>query len=229
MKRLSEQRMRPIRDEVYDLIRQAIISGQYRPGDKLPEEELAEELGVSRTPVREALRKLEVENFVQHFSHRGVVVSQVNTAEILDLYEVRTHLECMLIRKAAQRATAADIVLLRKKLDQADAAQTVSRRLEAVEEFNDLLLRLSGSQQVLELQKRTREMLQRAVVSGHADPVRSKTAAAEHRAIVDALEARDPDLAERLVREHLSNSSGLIAAREREKEGGEPPAPEKSE
>ena len=212
MERLSEERMRPIRDEVYDLIRGAIIDGTYRPGDKLKEEELAERLGTSRTPVREALRKLEVENFVQHFAHRGVVVSQVNTAEIEDLYKVRTHLECMLIRKAAQNATPEDVSALRRKLDEADAAASISRRLEAVEEFNTLLLQLSGSQQVLELQKRTREMLQRAVVSGHADPVRSRSAAAEHRAIVDAVEAHDPDRAERLMREHLNNSSHKVRA-----------------
>jgi len=219
MQKLSPERMRPIRDEVYDILRQAILDGTYRPGDKLKEEELALRLGVSRTPVREALRKLEMGSYVKPHSHRSVVVSPVDPDEVEDLLEVRREVEVRLIRKAAVHATPEGIAKLRRLLGEADGAEELSVRLERVEAFNALMLGLSQSGQLLLLHKKVREMLQRVLVSGHADPARARVAVREHAAIVDALEAKDPDLAEARLREHLSDSRRFLKLRRQEEKG----------
>lgn len=206
MKKLTVERMRPIRDEVYHRIRTAILRGVYKPGDRLQEEMLAEELGTSRTPVREALRKLEVERFVDYFPHRGTVVSEVSKDEVEDLYKVRQLLEILLIRRAAKNATAEDIEALRAILEEEDRCVEPDAILDSVEKFNNVLFSISRAESLIELDQRIRENLQRVVVSNHLNPERRKTAHAEHLLIVDALAANDPDLAERRTVEHLTHS-----------------------
>ena len=82
----------PIREEVFKMLRQAILTGKLQPGDRLVERELAEQLGVSRTPVREALRKLELENLVTHIPRKGVVVSE-SRKDVIEIFDIRASLE----------------------------------------------------------------------------------------------------------------------------------------
>ncbi len=204
--KLSAKRMRPIRDEVYHRIRQAIIRGAYQPGEKLQELDLAEMLGTSRTPVREALRKLEVENLVTYYPHKGTVVSEVNTDEVEEIYEVRTLLEVFIARRAAARATPEDVKKLRRILARGELCEEPDDILDAVERFNEVLFEVSGAVSLVDLNRRVREILQRIVVSNHLNPERRASARLEHRRIVDALEANDLDLAEKYTREHMERS-----------------------
>lgn len=206
MQKVSSERMRPIRDVVYQSIRQAIIRGAYKPGDKLQEEILAEELGVSRTPVREALRKLEVERFVDYYPHRGTVVSEVSTDEVDELYQVRQMLEVFIIRKAAKNAKPKDILGLRHILAQGELCMEPDDILDSVEMFNNAIFELSGSESLVDLNRKIREILQRVVTSNHLNPDRRKQAHDEHMKIVDALEANDAHLAEKYTIEHLKHS-----------------------
>lgn len=214
VKKLSPERMRPIRDEVYHRIRQAIICGTYRPGEKLQEMDLAADLGTSRTPVREALRKLEVENLVTYYPHRGTVVSEAPVEEIEELQKVRTLLEVFIARRAAQRATPDDIRTLRKILALEELCEEPDEILDAVEKFNEKLFETSGAASLVDLNRRIRELLQRMVVSNHLDPVRRAQAHIEHLRIVDALEAGDPDLAEKYTVEHMGNAPRRLKDRE---------------
>lgn len=206
MKRLTAERMRPIRDEVYERIRKAIIRGHYKPGQRLQEKDVAEELGTSRTPVREALRKLEVERFVQHFPHKGTVVSEVSLNEVDELYQVRQLLEIFIARRAALNATPEDVARLREILQRSEACVEDEDILNSVEEFNDALFELSDAVNLIEINRRIRETLQRVMTSNHLNPVRRKEAHREHELIVEALEAHDPDLAEKRTIEHLAHS-----------------------
>lgn len=206
MMKLSRERLRPIRDEVYHIIRKDILDGVYEPGERLQEEQLADELGTSRTPVREALRKLEVEKFVSYTPHRGTIVSSVSTDEVEELYQIRTMLECYIARRAAINATDEDIKRLRKALKNCENCQGSDDILDAVGEFNNVLFESSKSEHLVDLNRRIREILQRILVSNHLNPERHKIAHKEHLKIVDAIEAHDPDLAEKYTREHLSNS-----------------------
>lgn len=206
VKKLTAERMRPIRDEVYHRIRQAILRGIYKPGEKLQEEALAEALGTSRTPVREALRKLEVEQFVTYFPHRGTVVSSISSDEVDDLYRVRTMIEVLVTRRAAKMATPEDIRKLRKILAVSELCVEPDEILDSVELFNNTLFEISNAPSLVDINRRIRELLQRVMSSNHLNPERRVEAHREHQLIVDALEANDPDLAEKYTLEHLGNS-----------------------
>lgn len=197
----------PMREVVYRRIRENILLGVYQPGDHLKEAEIASNLGVSRTPVREALRRLKAEHFLVNEPHCGMVVSSIATGELEELYRVRAFVECMVIRKAAKNATAGDIAALTACLDAADGAADLQKRLDAIEAFNAYIQRMGGARQLSDVFYFVREKLRRMVASGHIDPLRSRQAAAEHRRIVAALAANDADAAEQETRLHLSNSS----------------------
>lgn len=206
MKKLSKERLRPIRDEVYHIIRKDIIHGVYKPGDRLQEEQLAEQLGTSRTPVREALRKLEVERFVDYTPHKGTVVTDVSSDEVEELYKVRALVESLIVKKAALNATNEDIKKLRKSLEVCEKCTDIDDTLDCVEEFNNILFETANSKFLEDINRRIREILQRVLVSNHMNPERHKIAHEEHKKIVDAIEAHDVDLAERYTIEHLSNA-----------------------
>lgn len=206
MTKISRKRLRPIRDEVYHMLRNDIINGIYQPGERLQEEQLAEAFGTSRTPVREALRKLEVEHFVSYVPHRGTVVSQVSTDDIEDLYEVRKMLEGIIAKRAAVNATDEDIKKLRKALSDCEKYDNSDERLDAIDEFNNILFETAKCDSIVDINKRVREILKRVVVSNHLNPERHKIAHEEHKKIIDAIEARDPNLAEKFAHEHISNS-----------------------
>lgn len=210
VKRLSAERLRPIRDEVYHRIRQAILRGAYKPGERLQEVALAEELGTSRTPVREALRKLEVEKLVIYYPHRGTVVSEFPADEIAELHQVRTLLERFIARRAARNATPQDIEKLQSILARAERGKAPDEILEAVEDFNAAIFGISKAEHLVDLTRRIRELLQRVLLSNHLDPARRTEAHEEHRRIVEALAANDPDRAEQFTIEHLNRAPQIM-------------------
>ena len=205
MKKLSIER-RPIRDVVYKQILAGILNGSYKPGEHLREEVLAEELGISSTPVREALRKLEVERLVTHIPRKGSVVSAVPTDEVEDLYRVRQLLEILIIRRAAEKATPKDIQRLRKLLEEEEECVEPDDIFDAMAKFNEALIAVSRADNLMALNKRVRESLRRVMNRNHLDPTRRKQSREEHIRIVDALEAHDADLAEKHTVEHLNQS-----------------------
>lgn len=206
VQKLSEERMRPIRDEVFCLLRKAIIRGDYKPGEKLQEETLAAQLGTSRTPVREALRKLESEKLVTYYPHKGTVVSEISREEVEDMFAVRALSEKLIIRRAAVKAKPEDIRELRQYLEASEAGKDADTILDSIDAFNEKIFEISGAEQLVDINRRIRERLQRVLVSNHLDPVRSAVAHAEHLKIVEALEAGDPDLAEKYTEEHMKNA-----------------------
>ena len=96
---------KPLRDIVFEALREAIIAGQLRPGERLMEVQIADELGVSRTPVREAIRKLELEGFVIMVPRKGAYVSDISIKDITDVFEIRRALEGLAVELAARRMT----------------------------------------------------------------------------------------------------------------------------
>jgi DNA-binding GntR family transcriptional regulator len=173
MKKLSMERLRPIRDEVYHIVRNDIIRGVYKPGDRLQEEQLAEQLGTSRTPVREALRKLEVERFVSYTPHRGTVVTAVSIDEVEELYQVRMMLEAFIAKRAAINSTHDDIRKLRKALSNCEKCTEPDDILDSVEEFNRVFFETAKCDSLVDINRRVREILQRVLVSNHPSGCRS--------------------------------------------------------
>lgn len=123
----------PLRDQIRDQIRNRIVRGEMAPGSKMIERELATELGVSRVPVREALRMLETEGFVHVIPRRGVVVKHLSRTDVEELFDVRESLEALTARRAAERATEASLRRLRRHLDKAHRATQANK----VDQFGD--------------------------------------------------------------------------------------------
>ncbi|MEV0702619.1 GntR family transcriptional regulator [Saccharopolyspora sp. NPDC050389] len=139
-------RDRPLRDQVCEEIRNRIIDGRFAPGDRIVERELAAELAVSRVPVREALRTLRVEGFVEDVARRGVIVRRLERRDVEELFDVREALESLACRLAASKADARGLRALQRHLSRADKAlqgddlQAVGK---ANGDFHDEIVRLA--------------------------------------------------------------------------------------
>ncbi len=192
--------------DAYDLILEAIESGRYRPGDRLVESELAERFGVSRTPVREALQRLETQSMVAR-DGRSLIVSSLDHTQLAELYTVRAELEALAARLAARQASPEEIRVLYAMIDE-DRGIThdpvaLSR---ANRRFHDQLHLASHNRylvQQLALVHRSMALL--ASTSLAADG-RGKAALDEHQAIVDAMAAGDGEAAASALRRHISNA-----------------------
>jgi len=207
VEKIDSNRMLPIRDVIYHRIRTDVLRGKLRPGERLMEEQLASELGTSRTPVREALRKLEVEKLVQHHPHKGVIISEVFTGELEDLYEIRTHIEAIISKHAARNAVPEDIELLNSLMDKMEAATTPDEVADSNEEFNHTLSQISACPTIIEIAKQLRETLGRIMASTYLTPKRTRLAQTEHREIVAAIAKGDSDLAQKLTIQHIRNAA----------------------
>ena len=193
-------------DRTYEAIRLAILSGRFAPGSKLTVDHLARQLKVSRTPVKEALVRLEREGLVRVIPRHGAFVEQLSRSDVEELYDLREVCEGLAARKAATRATEADLARLRELVDQ--AAQCVRdgdrvRYSDLDVAFHGLIVEMSGSRrltQVLEgLRSQTRLMMATSVVL----PGRLRLSHQEHQALLQALSAREPARAEEVARAHV--------------------------
>ncbi len=192
--------------DAYELVLDAIDTGLYRPGDRLVESELADRFGVSRTPIREALQRLETQNLLTR-DGRSLIVASLDHNQLSELYTVRAELEGLAARLAAQHAAEEEIHVLREMVE-ADRgllndAQALSR---ANRRFHRQLHRASHNRylvQQLDLVHRTMVLLATTSLSAEG---RSAKAIDEHDAIVSAIEARDGDAAHAALRAHISKA-----------------------
>ena len=210
IEKITTDRMRPIRDEVYLSLRKAILRGVYPPGARLQEEQLAAELGTSRTPVREALRKLEVEKIVTHYPHKGTIVSEIFFDELEDLYLIRTFVETIIAKRAALNAIPADVEYLSSLLDHEEAAVEVNEIIDSVEAYNDAISKIADCPNIGAISEKVRETLSRMIVSSHLNPQRRPDAQKEHRQIVEAIGDNNAELAQTLTKKHLAKAGRLV-------------------
>lgn len=195
--------------EAVAVLREAIIIGELPPGAPLRLEELAESLGMSISPIREAIRHLETVGLAEHVAYRGARVSELNATDMRDVYEVRSALEIQAVRRAAERFTdddlaAAEAVL--KDLDRAYRRKDNRAIVRGNTTFHTLLAAASGSRWIERLLRPTFETTERygAAVLRIGRPEETKEIESTgHAAILSACEAHDPDAAETAIRKHL--------------------------
>jgi DNA-binding GntR family transcriptional regulator len=196
----------------YVQIRQAIVEGRYRPGQRLVEQRVSEEFDLSRTPVREALRRLESEGLVLTERNCGAVVRTVTATDVVDLYELRCRLEALAAERAATRATPEDIEELGAAIDEFDrhlAVKGVSdlemvRRVDAANSrFHSAVLRMADHQRLTQLLETVVDLplvFQAFKVFSREERERSNLF---HRLIRDAIARGEADRAHRLMTEHI--------------------------
>lgn len=206
---------KPLREIVFDTLREAIINQILKPGERLMEVQLAEELGVSRTPVREAIRKLELEGLVIMVPRKGAYVSGISLKDITEVFEIRIALETLAAGLAARRITEEELEEMERQLVRESEETEVSNLRSIVEidtDFHDLLYKASRNQKLIEIISNLREQLHRFRSASLARPGRGKTALEEHKKIVEALAARDVELVEKLAKIHIERAEQAFMA-----------------
>jgi DNA-binding GntR family transcriptional regulator len=197
----------PLSEAVFRSLCQALRVGTYRPGDRLREEEVAQRLKVSRTPVREAFGRLLAKGLIEPAGGRGLIVRSLDTAEVLELYAMREILEGAAARLAAQHASLPEIDAL-KDLEQAFEAHLDDplemARLNQV--FHETIFRAARNRYLDSALQELQDGISLLGSTTFSVGGRPATAAEEHRGLIDAIAVRNPDLAEKLARTHIQEA-----------------------
>lgn len=206
-------------DRVFEDIQEAIVIGSIAPGTKITEPGLAKQYGISRGPLREAMRRLEGRHLVTRIPHVGARVVSLSIEELLELYEVREAMEGMACRLAARRMPQAEInslkALLQKHEEQAELQENIAYyQKEGDLDFHYRLVLGSGNKKLMELLCGELYYLVRMYrYRFSATSGRPQRAFTEHYRIVDAIEQRDEELAEMLMRRHIRASRNIVEQR----------------
>ena len=189
---------------VYKALLDGIRSGRILPGDRIREEDVAQSLGVSRTPVREALQHLQARRLVEMAPGRGIVVVELNTQQVMELYAMREVLEGAAARFTAQHALPAEIAMMHELLEEFDAAKGDAPRLAKVNNnLHRTIYEAARNRYMHEALNNLEDALSLLQNTTFSLPERHASGSREHHEIVAAIEKRDSDLAESVSRQHI--------------------------
>lgn len=202
---------RTMQEIAYEMVREAILSSRYAPGQRLLADDLAQELGTSRMPVREALHRLEAAGLVSITPHRGTVVSELSRDEVAEIYHIRAVLEGLAARLAAPHLLPRDHSHLAARIDEmvsaADTGPDLGRLLRGNRSFHEVIWKAAHAPRLHELLRNLYIASQRFRNLSILQPGRMVEIVREHRRIAKALAAGDPAAAERLAKEHYENTA----------------------
>ena len=201
--------IKPIREIVYESLRKAIMDGKLKPGERIVENSYASKMNISRTPVREAIRKLENEGLVQYIPRKGVVVNEFSLDDITEIYAIRKALEVLSMRYVVKRISEDEKERLKELVDEmekADDENDVEKVIDVCKDFNELLLYASKMPRLIHLVNNMQEYLERFRRASMTKGSRRGCAIREHRQILDAVLERDVKRAEELAYIHLQRS-----------------------
>ena len=204
----------PLRDVVFNTLRQAILRGELKPGERLMEIQLANKLGVSRTPIREAIRKLELEGLVLMIPRRGAEVAEITEKSLRDVLEVRAALEELAVDLACDRISAEDIQNLKEAAKEFEAALQggdVTEYAEADVKFHDIIYLATDNQRLIQLLYNLREQMYRYRVEYLKREDSHEVLLAEHQHIIQMLAQRDEARAVEAVCAHIDNQVTAVA------------------
>ena len=215
----------PLRDVVFNTLRQAILKGELKPGERLMEIQLANKLGVSRTPVREAIRKLELEGLVLMIPRKGAEVAEITRQDMEDVLEVRTALEELAVKDACDHITDAQLSELKKASKEFKKALLVGKDLvtcaDADMHFHDVILSATNNRRLIQMLNNLSEQMYRYRMEYLKDERTHKTLIEEHDAIRRALKKHDKVKAGAAIRVHIDNQKRSILESLTEKEEDE--------
>ena len=203
----------PLRDVVFNTLRQAILIGELKPGERLMEIALANRLGVSRTPVREAIRMLELEGLVNMIPRKGAQVAQITEQDLNDVLEVRLGLEELAVRFACERITDEEIKelgLAVKEFEKKMKEDDLSAQAEADVKFHEIIYGATHNRRLVQIINNIREQMYRYRIEYLKDVESRKTLVKEHYEICDALNHRDAESAVEKMCIHIKNQQEAI-------------------
>jgi DNA-binding GntR family transcriptional regulator len=200
----------PRGEHAYRYIRSAIQNGQLKPGERLREVELAESIGLSRTPIREALARLESEGLVIHDATRGILVAELDYSMVTELYYMREVLEGTAARLTAQHASEVEISILEDLCRQyEDALDDEAKLAVSNRQFHDTLYRCSHNRYLVNMLTVLHDALSLLGSTTLGSPERAAETLKEHEAVVTAIRERNADAAEQALRNHIRSAQKL--------------------
>lgn len=195
-----------------DAIRQQILAGAYTAGQVLRQEDLAAQLGVSRIPVREALRQLEVEGYIDLHAHRGATVTGLSADDALEIYEIRASLEVLALKLAIPNLTPTDLAQADALLDAIDAEPADFKQWAELNwQFHETLYAPCRKARLLAMIKALHDNVGRYLRTSLSVGTHSKPSQQEHRALLTACRKRDTQLATSLLDRHLASTAHKLA------------------
>lgn len=203
----------PLRDVVFNTLRKAILTGELKPGERLMEIHLANRLGVSRTPIREAIRKLELEGLVIMIPRRGAEVAQITEKNLKDVLEVRRALDALCVELACDRISSDEEEQLRDACDEFErATETKDATIitKADVEFHDIIVQATGNQRLIQLINNLSEQMYRYRFEYIKDENRHDNLISEHRMIYEGIVNRDKEKAAQAAKLHIDNQERSI-------------------
>lgn len=203
----------PLRDVVFNTLRKAILTGELKPGERLMEIHLANRLGVSRTPIREAIRKLELEGLVIMIPRRGAEVAQITEKSLKDVLEVRRALDALCVELACDRISAEDLKQLKEaceEFERATETRDATIIAKADVELHDIIVRATGNKRLIQLINNLSEQMYRYRFEYIKDEDRHDNLVNEHRMIYESIVKRDKEAAAKAAKLHIDNQEKSI-------------------
>lgn len=219
--KLATDKYLPLRDVVFQTLREAILRGTIKPGERLMEIQLSQQLGVSRTPVREAIRMLELEGLVNMTPRKGAAVAAISEKSLRDVLEVRCALEELSVRLACERMSWEQFEQLRTanvKFAQVAESEDITVIAKSDEAFHDIIYYSTDNDKLILLLNQLREQMYRYRVEHIKMKERRSLLIREHQEIIDALRERDSQTAVLVMRRHINNQEIQVGRKIKEKE-----------
>ena len=198
----------PLRDVVFNTLRNAILTGELSPGERLMEIKLADKLGVSRTPIREAIRKLELEGLVVNTPRKGAEVANISAEDLRDVLEVRRSLEVLAISLACEKMTDETLALLYENIDafkHSIDAEATSDIASVDVTFHDIIYKATGNNRLIQILNNISEQMYRYRFEYIKNKESWNRLVEEHMNIYEAIKNRDKDLAVKSILLHIDN------------------------
>ena len=219
--KLATDKYLPLRDVVFQTLREAILRGNIKPGERLMEIQLSQQLGVSRTPVREAIRMLELEGLVNMTPRKGAAVAAISEKSLRDVLEVRCALEELSVRLACERMSREQFEQLRTsnvKFAQVAEGEDITEIAKSDEAFHDIIYYSTDNDKLILLLNQLREQMYRYRIEHIKIKERRSMLIREHQEIIDALRERDSQTAVLVMRRHINNQEIQVGRKIKEKE-----------
>lgn len=203
----------PLRDVVFNTLRQAILKGELKPGERLMEIKLANKLGVSRTPIREAIRKLELEGLVLMIPRKGAEVADISEKSLKDVLEVRKALEELSVQLTCDRITKEEIVELKQAAEHFKRVlknKDITEIAEADVRFHDVIYTATKNQKLIQLLNNLREQMYRYRIEYLKQEEVYPKLIREHEEIIERIKNKDKDAATHIVCQHIDNQVDAV-------------------
>lgn len=204
---------RPIREVVYESIRNTLIEGKIPAGERFIEKEYSQRLNISRTPVREALKQLECEHLIEYIPRVGVVVKRITKDDVIEIYKIRQSLEILVAECVMENISTDEIHEISNLLDLTEKANKegdIEKVIELFSEFNSLIYKASKMKRLPIMISNLNTYLQRFRNISILDNKRRETALLEHRTILKSIVSKDRDLMSNTIRKHLDDSIEVV-------------------